>query len=446
MWKHLPRGGAITPEVFSTRHRVLRVALWLQSVVLGVILVVQTQTHSATHAASHAAGAAGAVPHSHDQAALWASYGLSLVCVVLDLLWRSGRARAMLVSLGLLLGCDVTLHAFGGRTDLHLQFFVVVAAISLYQSWGPLLLAVGFVGVHHFLMSHLAPEAVFSDPAAAANPLPWALLHAGYILAQVLVLMALWASSERGRLNELAALRTAQQEAAEQAQARAEVLEVQMLAAAHDVEQAQMQAALADELGATVQALSAAGRSIVSNTTRTQEVMANFMQTAVNIEQSVQQSQDTWASAQERADATAATIATLTETSADIVDIASGIDAVAKQTNLLALNATIEAARAGEAGRGFAVVAEEVKQLAGQVSVSTQRIAQVVGLINRSADDARYAVQDIDFVLAQAREAQEAVSIALQLQTAAAVEAHQAIEELSADARSIASGSGQPAL
>ena len=439
MWKHLPRGGVLSSEVFTSRHRVLRAALWLQSLALGLVLVVQSQIHTASHAAPHAAS------HSHGQGILWASYGLSLACVALDLAWRSRRAQAVLVSLGLLLGCAVTLHAFGGRTDLHLQFFVVVAAISLYQSWGPMLLAVGFVGAHHFLMSLIAPEAVFSDPAAAADPLPWALLHAGYILAQVVVLMALWASGERGRLNELAALRTAQQEAEEQAQARAEVLEVQMLAATHDVEQAQMQAALADELGATVQALSAAGRSIVSSTTRTQDVMASFMQTAVDIEQSVQQSQDTWASAQERAAATARTIATLTETSADIADIASGIDAVAKQTNLLALNATIEAARAGEAGRGFAVVAEEVKQLAGQVSESTQRIAQVVGLINRSADDARCAVQDIDIVLVQAREAQESVSAALQLQTAAAVEARQAIEELGADARAIARGSGQPA-
>ncbi|WP_432524993.1 methyl-accepting chemotaxis protein [Kineococcus sp. SYSU DK006] len=429
MWKHLPRGGVLTAEVFTARHRVLRVALWLQSLVLAVILLVQAQGHGGHH------GGQG-----HDQSTLWASYGLSLACVVLDLAWRAERVRALAVSLGLLLGCDVTLHAFGGRTDLHLQFFVVVAAISLYQSWGPLLLAVGFVGVHHFLMSRIAPQAVFSDPAAAADPLPWALLHAGYILAQVVVLMALWASSERARRNELAALRQVQRESAEQARARAEVLETQMLAAVHDVEQAQLQAALADELSATVEELSAAGRSIVCTTTRTQEVMAGFMETAVGIEQSVEQSQSTWASAQDRAAATARTIATLTETSADIADIASGIDAVAKQTNLLALNATIEAARAGEAGRGFAVVAEEVKQLAGQVSESTHRIAQVVGLIDRSADDARSAVQEIDIVLQQAHQAQEAVSTALRMQTAAAVEAHQAISTLGDDARAIARG------
>ncbi|KAA0566860.1 HAMP domain-containing protein [Bacillus sp. CH30_1T] len=54
---------------------------------------------------------------------------------------------------------------------------------------------------------------------------------------------------------------------------------------------------------------------------------------------------------------------------------------IADQTNLLALNAAIEAARAGDAGKGFAVVAQEVRKLAVDSSVATERIGNMVANI-----------------------------------------------------------------
>jgi methyl-accepting chemotaxis protein len=45
-------------------------------------------------------------------------------------------------------------------------------------------------------------------------------------------------------------------------------------------------------------------------------------------------------------------------------------------TILLPLNTTIEAARAGDAGKGFAVAAGEVKVLAGQTALATNKISK----------------------------------------------------------------------
>ena len=53
------------------------------------------------------------------------------------------------------------------------------------------------------------------------------------------------------------------------------------------------------------------------------------------------------------------TMRDISTSSQKIADIISVIDGIAFQTNILALNAAVEAARAGEQGRGFAVVGEK---------------------------------------------------------------------------------------
>lgn len=79
----------------------------------------------------------------------------------------------------------------------------------------------------------------------------------------------------------------------------------------------------------------------------------------------------------------------------EVVQLLSGVKAIADQTNLIALNAAIEAARAGEAGRGFAVVANEVRSLSKHSNDLGLQIDSVVGRTMNGIRVAREVINDM---------------------------------------------------
>jgi diguanylate cyclase (GGDEF)-like protein/PAS domain S-box-containing protein len=105
------------------------------------------------------------------------------------------RLRTAAVALGLLGTSAALVHVTGGATESHLHFFVMLAVITLYQEWLPLLLAIGFVAVHH-TVGVLGTRPFVEH---GADPVVWAGVHGLYAVATALAGILTWRLNEQER-------------------------------------------------------------------------------------------------------------------------------------------------------------------------------------------------------------------------------------------------------
>ncbi len=149
---------------------------------------------------------------------------------------------------------------------------------------------------------------------------------------------------------------------------------------------AERQASAVAETTATLEEMAASYRSVASAADEVMRLAENALSAANNGHELLERNLTSIERLAEGTEATQSSARGLADAAYDIGEILVLINQVAEQTKILALNAAIEAARAGDAGRGFSVVAAEIRTLAESVSVSTSRIEELVGSIQRASD------------------------------------------------------------
>jgi methyl-accepting chemotaxis protein len=171
-----------------------------------------------------------------------------------------------------------------------------------------------------------------------------------------------------------------------------------------------------------------ASQSVSTAAAGAEEVAVSVGEIARQVAQSAQIAGTAVAEAQ----ATDASVSSLSEAADRISAVVRLIGDIAARTNLLALNATIEAARAGEAGKGFAVVAGEVKNLATQTAKATQEIGGQIATMQQATSQAVTALRSISGTIQRMNEIATVIAGSVEEQGAATQSIAQAVQHAAA--------------
>jgi methyl-accepting chemotaxis protein len=352
---------------------------------------------------------------------------------LLTALYRAiGGTRVMRCALGAGLMVMAALHInqAQGVIEAHFGIFALLAVLTFYRDWLPILVAALTIAVHHVVFHALQHQGFPVFVMAHHGGWTMVFVHAFYVVMETIALLYLAVNSQaeavesEEMLEKMLAVTT--QFTVESAKGEGKVhvslakrfdhflqqithlidgvardshglgqLGQELAHASGTLEKgARHQLAEIAQMTDSMQRMEDAMGHITVHVEEAVEHAGVASQQILRGQESVGRAQHEITQLATRLEGTHHTVQGLAVQAEQIGSVLEVISSIANQTNLLALNAAIEAARAGEQGRGFAVVADEVRSLAQRTAVSTQEIKTIIEGLQQGSRQAVEAMHD----------------------------------------------------
>ena len=353
--------------------------------------------------------------------------------VVLTALYRAiGGTRLMrcLLGAGLMVMAALHINQSQGMIESHFGIFALLAVLTFYRDWLPILVAAATIAVHHVVFHALQHQGFPVFVMEHHGGWSMVFVHAFYVVMETIALLYLAIHSQREAvesqemLEKMLAVTTQLTVESAQGEGKLHVslakrfdhflqqithlidgvardshglgeLGQELASASGTLEKgARHQLAEITQMTGSMQRMEDAMGHITVHVEQAVEHAGQASKQIVRGQQSVGRAQHEISQLASRINGTNETVQGLAVQAEQIGSVLEVISSIANQTNLLALNAAIEAARAGEQGRGFAVVADEVRSLAQRTAVSTQEIKQIIEGLQQGSRQAVEAMHD----------------------------------------------------
>ncbi|WPO00652.1 methyl-accepting chemotaxis protein [Pseudomonas sp. MUP55] len=353
--------------------------------------------------------------------------------VVLTVLYRAiGGTRVMrcVLGAGLMVMAALHINQAEGVIESHFGIFALLAVLTFYRDWLPILVAALTIAVHHLVFHALQHQGVPVFVMAHHGGWTMIFVHAFYVVMETVALLYLAVHSQaeavesQEMLEKMLAVTSQFTQDTAKGEDKVHVslakrfdhflqqlthlidgvardshglgqLGQELATASGTLEQgARHQLAQINEMTGSMQRMEDAMGHITVHVEQAVEHAGQASQQIERGQQSVGRAQHEITQLASRINGTESTVQSLAVQAEQIGSVLEVISSIANQTNLLALNAAIEAARAGEQGRGFAVVADEVRSLAQRTALSTQEIRTIIEGLQQGSRQAVEAMHD----------------------------------------------------